>query len=253
MRYPEYKPKDDKWAIRQSGIYHRFNTATSQSVFVLFNPTPDSKVHCKADEWLLNHREEAGTEPFWLHRLLFSTYFPAWRQYIAALERKFLPVANSTFATFIDEPLRLGYDNLSTLISLENRFLQISAILAPATDSLDEICTLLSSMSQITANHHGTQQLKNHRRQCIAYSRTATHLQQRVQITAQLLSDTLLFRDQIVAKEQNGNMLQLNKSAVFITTLTLLYLPASFMAVGSLFPLLVCYCHSSPSPWRRLS
>jgi hypothetical protein len=235
VRYPEYKPSEDKWAIRQSGIYHRFNTTTSQSLFVLFSPTPKSRAHQKAEEWLLNHRQEAKTEPFWLHRVLFSTYFPAWRQYNAALERKLLPITNSTFATYIDEPLRLGYNNLSTMISLENRFLQIPAILAPATDVLNEICILLGSVSEIVANHPGTQQLKNHHRQCIAYSRTAAHLQQRVQTTAQLLTDTLLFRDQIVAKEQSGNMLQLNKSAVFITTLTLLYLPSSFLAVSS-FP-----------------
>lgn len=237
MKYPEYKPSEDKWAIRQSAIYHRFNTKTSQSTFVLFSPTPNSKAHQRAEEWLLSHGQEAESEPFWLHRVLLSTYYPAYRQYIAALEREFLPIANSTFATYIDEPLRLGYDNLSALISLENRFLQIPSILAPATDVLAEICALLGSMSAAAANHRGTQQLlQNQRRQCVAYSRAAEHLRQRAQTTAQLLADTLSFRDQVVAKEQNGNMLQLNKSAVFITTLSLLYLPASFVAVSSFAP-----------------
>lgn len=75
-------------------------------------------------------------------------------------------------------------------------------------------------------------QFKNRRTQCDGYTRTATYQQQRSQTTAQLLANTLSFRDQVIAKEQNGNMLQLNKSAVFITTLTLVYLPASFMAVS---------------------
>jgi len=232
VKYPEYKPEEDKWVIRQSGIYHRFDPRTSQSMYVLLSPTPNSQAHQRAEEWLLHPGREAEKEPFWLHRVLFSTYYPAWRQYIAALERKFLPIANSTFATFIDEPLRIGYDNLSTLVSLENRFLQAPAILAPATSTLDEICALLDSMSATAANHPGTVQLRNQRRQCVANSRTAEYLRQRTQTTAQLLSNTLSFRDQIVAKEQNGNMLQLNKSAVFITTLTLLYLPASFVAVS---------------------
>ncbi|KAF5242913.1 hypothetical protein FAUST_3080 [Fusarium austroamericanum] len=46
----------------------------------------------------------------------------------------------------------------------------------------------------------------------------------------QLLANTLNFREQSLAKAQNTTMLRLNKSAVFITTLTLLYLPPSFVA-----------------------
>lgn len=165
--------------------------------------------------------------------MLFATYFPAWREYNAALERRFLPVANNTFATFIDEPLRLGYENLSNLTNLETHFLKISTILAYATDVLDELCVLVRSISQTQGRQRAsTEYFRNERAQCIACSRNATHLQQRVQTTARLLADTLLLRDQVVAKEQNKNIFQLNKSAVFITTLTLLYLPSSFMAVS---------------------
>jgi len=199
---------------------------------VLLSPTPNSKAHQEAEQWLLSSKQPPEVEPFWLHRLLFSAYFPAWRQYIASLERKFLPVANSTFASFIDEPLRIGYDNLSALISLETRFSQIPAILDAASDTLGEVCSLLGSISTKAAQHPGTLSLRNHLRQCKGYSRTASHLQERTHTTSRLLADTLSFRDQVVAKEQNGNMLQLNKSAVFITTLTLLYLPASFVAVS---------------------
>jgi hypothetical protein len=233
VKYPEHKPTEDKWVIRQTAIWHRFNSQTSQSTYVLLSPTPSSKAHRQAEAWLLASKESAEAEPFWLHRILFSVYLPAWRQYTAALERKFLPVANSTFASFIDEPLRIGYDNLSALISLETRFLQVPAILDTTSETLVDICALISSISVAAAQHPGTLSLRNHIRKCKSYSRAASHLQHRTQTTARLLADTLSFRDQVVAKEQNGNMLQLNKSAVFITTLTLLYLPASFVAVSS--------------------
>lgn len=195
---------------------------------MLFNPKPHSKAHCAAAEWLRNHGERLTVDPFWMHHILFSTYLPAYRQYIAMLERQYLPIANSAFATYIDEPLRLGYNNLNTLTSVEGQYLQIPAILEPAADVLNELCRLRDSDGQ------GIQQLKNYHRQCVSYSRMATHLQQRVQTVARLLSETLLLRDQVVAKQQNKSMLQLNKSAVFITTLTLLYLPSSFLAVSSL-------------------
>lgn len=202
-------------------------------MYVLFNPVPSSKGHLAAQEQLRNHSQEIKNEPFWLHRVLFATYFPAWRQYIAALEREFLPIANGVNVAYIDEQLRVGFENLSTTMSLQKRFLQISTLLAPAADVLDAMDTLLKSISQTIANHPGTQQFKNYNRQCISYSRMATNLQHRSQMTAQLLTDTLSFRDQVVAKQQTENMLQLNKSAVFVTFLTLFYLPASFLTVST--------------------
>lgn len=218
--------------IRQTGLYHRFNTETHQSLFILLSPTPNSKAHELAEDWLRSHQNEAKEDPFWLHNVLSSAYFPAWRQYIAALEREFLPIANSTFASYIDEPLRVGYDHLTTLVSLANKFLQTTTLLEPITETLSELSAFMGPGSAGTAGYSGAQQLKNIRRQCMAYSRTSVNLHRRMQLTTQLLADTLSFRDQVVAKEQNSNMLKLNKSAVFITTVTLLYLPASFVTVS---------------------
>jgi RsiW-degrading membrane proteinase PrsW (M82 family) len=49
-------------------------------------------------------------------------------------------------------------------------------------------------------------------------------------MTNQFLASSLSFRDQAMTKEQSRTMLRLNKSAVFITSLTLVYVPASYMA-----------------------
>ncbi|KAH8697601.1 hypothetical protein BGW36DRAFT_427557 [Talaromyces proteolyticus] len=229
VRYPEHKTNADQWVIRQTGIYHQLNTKTGQSLYVLFNPMSASKAHREAQEWLLTHAQEAQKEPFWLHRIVFSAYFPAWRQYIASLENEYLPIANGVNVAYVDEPLRIGFENLSTTMGLQRRFLQISTVLAPAAEALDEIYILITSISLTIPIHPRAQQFKNYHRQCISYSRMATHLQQRSQMTAQLLTDTLSFRDQVIAKEQTKNILQLNKSAVFVTFLTLLYLPSSFL------------------------
>lgn len=230
IRYPEYKPSDEEWTIRQSGIYHRLNRKTKQSLYIVFNPTPNSKLH----QALLSTLQFADGKrsSFWLHQTLLETYVPAWRHYIASLERRFLPIANTASATYINEELRIGHEHLSSLISIQKDFLQIPTILEAAVDVLTALSPLFHLVSS-GAETQETQKLKNIQRQCETYSRTATHLQQRVQITAQLLADTLLFRDQVLANEQNGNMLQLNRSAVFLTTLTLLYLPASFLTVSS--------------------
>ncbi|KAJ5839581.1 Mg2+ transporter protein CorA-like/Zinc transport protein ZntB [Penicillium rubens] len=232
VRYPEYKPQEDKWVIRQTGIYHRYDKTSSQSLFVLFKPTPQSKAHSQAESLLRNLCPEVESDLFWLHRVLFATYFPTWRKYIAVQEQRFLPLGRSAIATFISGPLGLGHDSLITLTALQTRFLEVPAILASATGILDELCTVISSQSVISKNY-GIHSFQNHRGECIANSHNASHLQQRAQVISKLLADTLLFRDQVMAKEQNTNMLQLNKSAVFITLLTLLYLPSSF--VGTIF------------------
>ncbi|KAJ5701714.1 Mg2+ transporter protein CorA-like/Zinc transport protein ZntB [Penicillium malachiteum] len=230
IRYPEYKPKAQRWDIRQTGLYHKYDFTTGQSTYILINPNPRSKAFTKIEEWLFNPYSEIQDNPFWLHAMLFSTYYPACRSRIMDLEREFLPLSDSAFAAFIDEPLSLKYHNLNTLTKLESHFLQLPTILAGAIDVLDELCTLLRTTPSLSSPSYVLQDLRNQHRQCVAYCRTSKHIQQRIQSIARLLADTLLLRDQVVASEQNKNMLQLNESAVFITRLSLLYLPPSFIA-----------------------
>ncbi|KAI2781624.1 hypothetical protein F4815DRAFT_69492 [Daldinia loculata] len=232
IRYPELKPNGGNWAIRQSGLYYRFDASTNQTVSVLFNPTPNSAAHQKIEDFLLgtNCGSRNFPIPWFIHEILFSVYFPAWREYLAFLERKLLPETSTTFATFIDEPLRVGYDNLSALASLDNQFLQVATLLSHSEDVLKELSSIFIQEGLKSIAPETIDVFDNYRRRSVAHCRVANLLQQRAQTTAQLLANTLSFRDQILAKQQNGNMLQLNKSAVFLTTLTLLYLPASFVA-----------------------
>lgn len=232
--------------IRQTGIYHRYDKTSRQSLFILFNPTPQSRAQSQAENLLCNFHPEVESDPFWLHRLLFATYFPAWRKYIAVQEQLFLPLAGSIIATLVSGPLAVSYDTLRTLTALETRFLEVPAILKSATNILDELYDVGSFRSGQSTDHPGVHYFKNLRRECIAISHNASHLQQRTKIVSKQLADTLLLRDQVLAKEQNASMLQLNKSAVFITKLTLIYLPSSFLAVS--VPLI---SHTSHLPDRN--
>ncbi|KAH0439447.1 hypothetical protein CcaCcLH18_02924 [Colletotrichum camelliae] len=233
IRYPEFKAESNKWVIRQTGVYHRINFKTSQSLCVLINPMPGANANQKAQDWLFDHSRDTDFDPVWLHRVLHETYLPSWRSYIAHFERQFLPMALTTFATFIEEPSTQKSSHLTTLASLENRFLQIPAILASSEDVLKELSELCkfgrNGKTQDEASISSVD-FENFRRQCGAFSRTASYLHQRAQTTAQLLANTLSFREQLDTRKQNENMLNLNKSVVFITTLTLLYLPPSFIA-----------------------
>jgi hypothetical protein len=74
-------------------------------------------------------------------------------------------------------------------------------------------------------------EFRHHQARCKTFSRIAQHHQHRSRAVAQVIAETLSLKDQIIAKEQNQSMIRLNKSAIIITVVTLIYLPPSFLAV----------------------
>jgi hypothetical protein len=112
----------------------------------------------------------------------------------------------------------------------------MKAILAKFVDVLDELKDLSESLAadKVISGadvKSANRRLENSRKQCLAYSRSADFLAHRSDNTARLLADTLDFKNQWVAQEQNLKMLILTRSAVFITVLTLIYLPWTFVSV----------------------
>lgn len=73
--------------------------------------------------------------------------------------------------------------------------------------------------------------LENAKMYARTFNRTTLFLQERSNNTATLLADTLAFRNQGIAQEQNGSMVVLTRSAVFITVITLVYLPWTLVTV----------------------
>jgi len=143
--------------------------------------------------------------------------------------------ADTTTATFITEDVRVNHDTLGKVRSLESRFLPMKAILENFVDVLDELKDLSESLAAdktLSASDAkaAKRRLENCRKQCLAYSRSAEFLAHRSDNAARLLADTLDFRNQFVAQEQNLKILILTRSAVFITVLTLIYLPWTFVS-----------------------
>jgi Mg2+ and Co2+ transporter CorA len=137
------------------------------------------------------------------------------------------------------------YRHLTDLAYLESRLLQVLALLGSSDELLEGLSSLCRNWYPDSTGHDrqsavsGLTEFENHQLKCRAYVRTAEYLQKLTEKNTQLLANTLSFREQLYAKAQNDNMLRLNKSAVFITTLTLLYLPASFAAVSPTLRLFV--------------
>jgi hypothetical protein len=144
--------------------------------------------------------------------------------------------ANTTVATFIEEPLRVNHEMLGKLQFLESRFLPVSAIIANCVDVLAELKGLLKILTATRSissedKKIAERDIENRRKACAVFTRTAQFLQRRSESTGQLLANTLAFKNQVVAQEQNHAMLRLTKSTVFFTILTVFYLPWSFASV----------------------
>ncbi|KAI1126467.1 hypothetical protein F5Y10DRAFT_293852 [Nemania abortiva] len=228
LRYPELKENENRWALRQSGIYYRFNHKTNQHFLLLLSPLPNSAAHSIIKSQMLKRLRSMSDDPFWVHRLMFSTYTPAWRRYISWLEGRLIPITNLTLIADIDREMRVNYEQLNTLYIVMNKLLQIPTLISHSLDVLDGL--LGHSTDDKISNNPRIQQLENFRRQTAAYSRTAACLHQRAQTTAQLLSDTLSLREQTIAKNQTSNMASLSKSTYLITIMGLLYLPTTLVA-----------------------
>ncbi len=74
--------------------------------------------------------------------------------------------------------------------------------------------------------------LDNESRRNEGFGRLARYVAERSCAAAQMLSDTLAFKDQDIAQQQNKTMLKLTTSTVFLTLLGLFYVPWSFFAVS---------------------
>ncbi|KAJ4286536.1 hypothetical protein N0V90_013236 [Kalmusia sp. IMI 367209] len=235
FRYAEYKGHpNEPYVVRQTGVYQKYNLKEKRCLWILVNPVPDSAAHRRVIDAFLHYQNEMENNPLWLHSVILASYFARWREYLAAYEKNLLPLADTTAAAFIAEPLRVNHETLSRLRSLESRFMPAPAILQSFSDTLSELGAFSEKLvahncihvneARLFANSMGT-----YRKHASTFIRTAKFLQQRSNTTATLVADTVAFKNQGVAQEQNGNMLLLTRSAVFLTVLTLFYLPWTFM------------------------
>ncbi|SCN92174.1 uncharacterized protein FFB20_12343 [Fusarium fujikuroi] len=236
IRYPELKATEGAWIIRQTGIHQKFNNETKQNLCIVFNPIPGSKLHQTVQDCVSDASRNDLKDIFWLHKEVFNTYFSSWRLYNVYLETRVLPIVNKAVATWIEELTEAEYRNLTDLTYLESRLLQIQVILGSSNELLKGLSSLCRNWyPDSTGNDRDSAilaltEFQNHQLNFRACVRVAEFIQRLAEKNTQLLANSLSFREQLYAKAQNDSMLRLNKSAVFITTLTLLYLPASFVA-----------------------
>ncbi|KAA8645038.1 uncharacterized protein ATNIH1004_009249 [Aspergillus tanneri] len=249
FKYAFPKAKDNKteaWALRQTGVYHKYDSEIDQSTWIFMNPTKSCLFQERLGQMRLSSEYDTAFKihPLLVHHILFTTFFPNWRDYLASYEARVLAVSNTTTTQRVQETLNVNHQTLTFIRSVEARCLPLRAIFC----SFDKTLQILRKANDVLRDcgrvDHAPwmameQLLGNYKNHLEAYSQGAAFLQNRTATTAHLITDTFSFKNSHRAHEQTEHMLDLTLSTVddsttvrVITVVTLIYLPSTFVAVG---------------------
>jgi hypothetical protein len=97
---PNYRRKGKEgWSLRQTGVYHRYESNTKSSTCFLMHPREESTAQNQ-----LNARFDADgatsllkNDPLDFHVLLLSSYFENWQLYLNELTKEFKPLVSTMF------------------------------------------------------------------------------------------------------------------------------------------------------------
>lgn len=145
----------------------------------------------------------------------------------------------------IHERLQFSHSTLSEIRRLESRLLLLPPIFRSLIRTIDKLEAFMDTFRAVDSKPFDLEQyrmtkevLHNYKDMTKEYSQNATFLHDKVRASAQLLLDTLNLKHQRIAQRTGEATLAINNSAAHdsatirvITIVTLLYLPATFVAV----------------------
>jgi len=248
------REEGNPWSIRQMGIYHRSDSSTGD-VFIIINPSFSLKQRLK-------HSREFGSRPSpkALHTMVLSCTMENWKFYITDLESRYLRMKDKAQLTRMDEKgerdrslAEVRFEDTQEIQFVQDKCQQLAHV-------FDVNRTVLKNMEIRYATippANGTQDVDESDfvhslilESNIQMNRVSSMLK-RLDGTIALIRTTLDFRclaslqhnSRLVTEmtrltaQENGMIVQLTRKASrdtdilkIITLLTLVYLPASFVA-----------------------
>jgi hypothetical protein len=110
FRYAEEKGHpNEPWVIRQAGVYQKLDIVKKASLYILVNAAPHSLAHRRVMQCFSEKLVKMQASPLWLHGVIHASYFMNWRGYIAAYEKRLLPIVS------------VEYQELSTIVNANCR------------------------------------------------------------------------------------------------------------------------------------
>ncbi|KAL6714394.1 hypothetical protein ACLMJK_007817 [Lecanora helva] len=248
FKYPENNRRHeglDAWSIRQIGVYQSFSWKSHTSFWLSLNPKHDSAADGKIKRLLMQPVDSMRYQhqPLLIALVVLSTFFNNWRSLMAFYEKEELRTSGMVISAEIHEKLQFSHSTLSYLHRLENRLLLLPPIFQSLMRTIDKLNAFVD-MFRIHCNTSTEEQravketLENYKIMVEEYSQNALFILSKVRASSQLLLDTLNLKHQRIAQKTSESTLTINNSAAsdsatvrVITVVTLLYLPATFIAV----------------------
>jgi len=82
--YRYYEKKQEKWKLRQTGIYHGFSMQTKSNVWIVLHPGQNTIFQTRLENLVTESgsAEAIIAQPTRVHALLFISYFDNWRWFL---------------------------------------------------------------------------------------------------------------------------------------------------------------------------
>lgn len=200
--------------------------------------------------------EAAKQYPEVLHMLLFSSYLNNWQGYLAFYESELLakvlpPVSsyvkrltelyqtNKALGARLQDLPRVSYDTITRLRFLETKFASLPSIFA----SLKSITKTLGESAAVGSSNPYQDRIASYSSLVDSYSANVDVLLRRCSSLSQFIVESTAHNQSELQLRLNQVTVQDSASIKVITVLTLIYLPASFVAVS-----LSCSQHQRPTP-----
>jgi hypothetical protein len=76
----------DPWSFRQTGVYHRFSTANSNSQIILLHPNNEAVAQSKLETLAQSeHKADLMKHPLNIHVVIISAYLTNYQEHIESL------------------------------------------------------------------------------------------------------------------------------------------------------------------------
>ncbi|KAL9027203.1 MAG: hypothetical protein Q9196_004242 [Gyalolechia fulgens] len=237
------------WTTRQIGVYQHYVSKENTGFCLLLQCQKRSKAQNTIDG--LKYERDGGSAHCFkilldVHIVVLSAYFPNWQTYLRVLNDCFENMAKFVITIQWDDPNDYvdAQKQLQRLHLLRDRILLFSTRLHATL----EVIQTLDSFEGIDFSRrddpsaedvwcHLGRKLYSYKRQINGLSHSAKSLERRMESIHTLLSDTFNLRHQATGVETSGGVLKLtteicddSASVRVITFVTLLYMPATFVA-----------------------
>jgi hypothetical protein len=248
IRYMEenHRGGKDPWSLRHTGMYHYHSKEIhSPDLFILLHPIREPTFETEelaALEIDTFARKALCSDPYLLHKWLFTAYFDNWRWYLRHLGTRF---ASENNLAMVIKPERTepssSFRRVQRLRNLNDFILHSRACCAGNLDML----TRLANYQPCVAND--ALDLESQKSRMKGYIESADVLKGRVQNLIDLVGYTLTLHNQLEAAKIDTELRDLTEglkrltedtvddsaTVKVITFLSAIYLPGSFIAVST--------------------